>query len=120
MRPSLPQVLKADRQVFLYLIRTGVDLKRQVSNTLELDEKIFVALQAYEVGFHLLPLLKSGQKADAPSAAAPPSHSNYQGGKGAQWPSNRSQPCKGKGGGAHGKGKGKSGQVCVAQVFVGT
>jgi hypothetical protein len=119
MRPSLPQVLKADRQVFLYLIRTGVDLKRQVNNTLELDEKIFVALQAYEVGFHLLPLLKSGQKADAPSAAAPPSHSNYQGGKGAQWPSNRSQPCKGKGGGAHGKGKGKSGKSVLPKFLLG-
>ena len=119
MRPSLPQVLKADRQVFLYLIRTGVDLKRQVNNTLELDEKIFVALQAYEVGFHLLPLPKSGQRTDAASPAAPPSHSNYQGGKGNQWPSNRSQPYKGKGGGAHGKGKGKSGKFVLPKFLLG-
>ena len=51
MHPTLPQILKADRQVFLFLIRVGVDLRRQPDNSLQLDEKIFTALQSYEVGF---------------------------------------------------------------------
>ena len=35
MRPNLQQVLKADRQVFMYLIRVGVQLKRLADNTLD-------------------------------------------------------------------------------------
>lgn len=61
-RPSLPQLLKADRQVFLYLIRAGVDLKRTATGQLELDQKLLTALESYEVGFHLLPLPKTGSK----------------------------------------------------------
>ena len=64
-RPTLPQVLKADRQVFLYLIRVGVGLKRQPDNSLLLDSMIFTALQSYEVGFHLLPLPKVVAKSDS-------------------------------------------------------
>ena len=64
LRPMLPQILKADRQVFLYLIRVRVcvDLKRQPENILLLDSMIFTALQSYEVGFHVLPLPKVGSK----------------------------------------------------------
>ena len=62
MRPTLPQILKADRQVFLHMIRAGADLKRQLDNTLQLDTLIFTALQSYEVGFHLLPLPKLATK----------------------------------------------------------
>ena len=36
-RPTLQQVLKADRQVFMYLIRVGAQLKRLPNNTLDLD-----------------------------------------------------------------------------------
>jgi hypothetical protein len=46
MRPTLPQVLKADRQVFLYMIRTGVELKRCADGTLGMDTAIFTALQS--------------------------------------------------------------------------
>ena len=36
-RPSLQQILKADRQVFLCLIRSGVAVRRRDDNTLALD-----------------------------------------------------------------------------------
>ena len=58
-RPTLQQIPKADRQVFMCLIRIGVQLKRLPDNKLDLDSKLFPALQSYEVGFHLLPLPKS-------------------------------------------------------------
>lgn len=33
-KPTIPQILKADRQMFLYLIRVGVQLKRLPDNSL--------------------------------------------------------------------------------------
>ena len=116
MRPTLPQILKADRQVFLYLIRIGVDLKRQPDNSLQLDDKIFTALQSYEVGFHLLPLPKATQPAEKQSqpAAGP---SSYGGNKG-NWSGGRPQPYKGKGGG-HGKGKSKGGRSVLPTFLLG-
>ena len=117
MRPALPQILKADRQVFLFLIRVGVDLKRQPDNSLQLDEKIFTALQSYEVGFHLLPLPKATQKAETPSQ---PAHNapSYGSGKG-NWTDRRSHPYKGKGRGSHGKGKNKSGRSVLPKFLLG-
>ena len=49
MWPTLPQIPKANPQVFLYLI-TGVELKRRADGTLEMESAIFTALQFYEVG----------------------------------------------------------------------
>ena len=66
MRPTLQQILKADRQVFMYLIRVGVQLKRLPDNTLDLDNKLLEALHSYEVGFHLLPLPKTGGRPETP------------------------------------------------------
>ena len=96
VRPSLQQVLKADRQVFMYLIRVGAQLKRLPDNTLDLDQKLFQALQSYEVGFHLLPLPKTSTRPDG--APAPASGGSYQQtGKGGNWQQQRSHPYKGKG-----------------------
>ena len=39
-RPTLQQVFKADRQVFMYLIRVGAQLKKLLDNTLDLDVKL--------------------------------------------------------------------------------
>ena len=91
MRPTLPQILKADRQVFLYMIRAGADLKRQPDNTLQLDTLIFTALQSYEVGFHLLPLHTLAAK---PETAVGQSYgpSGEGKGKGSNWQSNRAGP----------------------------
>ena len=109
MRPTLPQVLKADRQVFLYLIRAGVDLKRQPDDSLLLDSMIFTALQSYEVGFHLLPLPKTGSKPDGPAATG--QGTSYDGkGKSSGW-RDRPGPYKGKGGGSNPKGKNKGKSV---------
>ena len=116
MRPTLPQVLKADRQVFLHLIRLGVDLKRQPDNTLQLDTMIFTALQSYEVGFHLLPLPKTGTKSDAPSG--PQTSSTYESkGKGSPW-RDRAGPYKGKHGGGQ-KGKSKGGKAVLPKFLLG-
>ena len=110
LRPSLPQLLKADRQVFLYLIRVGVELKRLPNNLLDMDQKIMDALHSYEVGFHLLPLPKAAPKTEPqPTNAAPQGQGD---GKGSwkSWQNNRSHPYKPKGGYGGGKGKQKGGK----------
>lgn len=117
MRPTLQQVLKADRQVFMYLIRTGAQLKRLSDNSLDLDQKIFEALQSYEVGFHLLPLPKMSVRADSQSGA--PSGSAPSQGKGNNWQGNRFQPYKGKGGKSGAKGKSKNGKEVMPKFLLG-
>lgn len=102
VRPSLPQLLKVDRQVFLYLIQVGVELKRLPNNMLDMDTKLLEALHSYEVGFHLLPLPKANAKQDGPAVTEP--QQTYAPSKGG-WKGNRFQPYKGKG--SHGPGKGK-------------
>jgi hypothetical protein len=52
-------LLRAGRQVFLYVIHVGVHLKQLLDNTLDM------ALQSYEVEFHLFPLPKPGQNTGA-------------------------------------------------------
>ena len=94
MKPTLPQVLKADRQVFLYMIRTGVELKRCADGTLGMDTAIFTALQSCEVGFHLLPFPKVGQKSEPASTSSNATPTGQ--GKGNRWSSDRPQPYKGK------------------------
>lgn len=124
-RPTLPQLLKADRQVFLYLIRTGVELKRLPSGLLDMDEKIMRALESYEVGFHLLPLPKTGSKAETTqtsSSSQSTSASKWQGVKGDWNQGSRWQPYKGKGGkSSKGKGKGgkNMGQGILPKVLLG-
>ena len=111
VRPSLPQLLKADRQVFLHMIRVGVELKRMPDNTLDMDKKIFEALRSYEVGFHLLPMPKGSAPSSKNDGQNPQQGSSYQSQKGQGWPQ-RNQPYKGKGYGGRGKGKGgKSGTL---------
>ena len=117
-RPTLEQVLKADRQVFMYLIRVGTQLKRLPDNTLDLDVKLQEALQSYEVGFHLLPLPKASQKAEGPGHQPQPSGNTYGnfGNKG----QHRPQPYKGKGGKSGGKSKLIKGRKkCDAQILAG-
>ena len=114
-RPTLQQVLKADRQVFLYLIRVGAQLKRLPDNTLDLDVKLLEALQSYEVGFHLLPLPKPAQGHGQPSQGA----GNTLHGKGTSWQSFRSQPSKGKGKSAGSKGKSKGGKGVLPKFLLG-
>ena len=116
-RPSLQQVLKADRQVFMYLIRTGAQLKRLPDNTLDLDQKLFRALESYEVGFHLLPLPKATPRAES---TQPASHGGggCTGAKGGNWQTQRPSPYKGKG--QHGgKGKTKGGKGILPKFLVG-
>ena len=116
VRPSLQQILKADRQVFMYLIRCGVELKRLPDNTLDLDVKLFQALQSYEVGFHLLPLPKASVR---PEGQPPHEGSPGYGSKGNGWKNARPQPYKGKGKQSGGKGKQKGGTSVLPKFLLG-
>ena len=119
VRPSLQQVLKADRQVFLYLIRLGVQLKRGPDNSLELDTKIFDALQSYEVGFHLLPLPKLAGRPEGSQSPWNQPSSGYNSGKCTPWTNQRVQPYKGKGHQGGGKGKNKGCKGVLPKFLLG-
>ena len=104
VKPTLQQLLKADRQVFLTMIRQDVNVRRQEDDTLEMDSAIMAALQSYEVGFHLMPLpkpktadVKTQPVGGGPSVNQVPA-----------WNPRGSQPYKGQSKGkTKGKGKGK-------------
>ena len=114
-RPTLGQVLKADRQVFMHMIRTGVQLKRLPNNELDMDTAILRALQSYEVGFHLLPLPKASAASSTDGAKT--ADSTYK----QSYPNktNRWEPYKGKGKnqGGKSKGKGKSTGILPKQLL---
>ena len=117
IRPTLPQVPKADQQVFLYLIRVGVDLKRQPDNSLVLDNMIFTPLQSYEVGFHLLSLPKQASKPETSAGSGQP-HAGEGKGKSGSW-RDRPNPYRGKGGGSYYKGKSKGGKSVLPKCLLG-
>ena len=101
VKPSLQQVLKADREVFLVLIRKDINVRRRPDDILSLDTEIMVALQSYEVGFHLMPLPKQKtQEAKTNPTSYGPQPRNTG------WYDNKSAPYS-KGGGK-GKQKGKN------------
>ncbi len=52
VKPTVQQLLRADRQVFLRMIQKYAKVCRTALNTLEKDREIFDALTSYEVGFH--------------------------------------------------------------------
>ena len=53
------RVMRADRQVFMFMIKEDVSLRRLPDNTLQMDTMIMEALKSYEVSFHLVPLPKT-------------------------------------------------------------
>ena len=50
---TIQQVMRADRQVFMFMIKENVSLRRLM------DTLIMEALRSYEVSFHLVPLPKT-------------------------------------------------------------
>ena len=88
VKTTLQQLLEADRQVFLTMIRKDVNVRRRPDDTLEMDTEIMSALQSYEVGFHLMPLPKAKvaevkqQQPSTPGQTSQPSN----------WQSRGSQP----------------------------
>ena len=58
MKVMIQQVMRADRQVFIFTIKEDVNLRRLPDNTLQMDTLIMEALRSYEVSFHLVPLPK--------------------------------------------------------------
>ncbi len=59
MKVTIQQVMQADRQVFMFMIKEDVSLRRLPDNTLQMDTMIMEALRSYEVSFHLVPLPKT-------------------------------------------------------------
>ena len=100
-KPTLQQVLKADRQVFLKLIQDDVPVRRDAMNVLALDAELPAALSSYEVGFHLLPLPKPLQPHPVKGDRYWQKGDWHKG----DWHRPGSEPYKGK---PKGKGKGKS------------
>lgn len=54
---TMQQVLRADRQVFLYLAGTVADIRPNAAHVKPLDTMIHEALRDYHTSFHLMPLL---------------------------------------------------------------
>ena len=105
VKTTLQQLLRADRQVFLTMIRKDVSVRRRPDDTLEMDTEIMSALQSYEVGFHLMPL----PKAKVAEVKQPQPSTPGQSSQPSNWQQRGSQPYykgspKGK---TKGKGKGK-------------
>ena len=98
-KPTLQQILKADRQVFMQMIKDDVSVRRLPDNTLEMDTAIFAALSTYEVGFHLIPLPKTSKPVADPNPYRPPKRQH--------WYDDDTHPYNRKG---KGKGKGKKGK----------
>ena len=60
---TIQQVMRADRQVFMFMIKEDVSLRRIPDNTLQMDTMIMEALRSYEVSFHLVLLPKTAAPA---------------------------------------------------------
>ena len=52
---TIQQVMRADRQVFMFMIKEYVNLRRLPDNILQMDAMILEALRSCEVSFHLVP-----------------------------------------------------------------
>lgn len=63
---SMSQILRADRQVWVYLSQNIPDIRPAADGTRPLDKGLEEALTDYDVTFHLLPLPLSSQSAYAP------------------------------------------------------
>ena len=101
-KPTIQQVLRADRAVFTKLIQDNVSVRRDpVTNDLPLDAALHEALSDYDVAFHLIPLPKAAQPA-APDRKPPVNNQTWNTRSGPY------QPPKGKGKSKSKTSKGKS------------
>ena len=102
MKVTIQQVMRADRQVFMFMIKEDVSLRRLLDNTFQVDTMIMEALRSYEVSFHLVPLPR-------PKTAAPLVKTIKDGGAWnidqEHWTPAVAPYGKGKGKGKKGKGK---------------
>ena len=97
---SLTQVLRADRQVFMYLCREVTDIRPDITGKKPLDDALMAALRDYHTAFHLMPL---------------PSQPTY-----APWRSaDTDRDPKGKGKDKNGKGKKGKGSSVAPRGMVG-
>ena len=93
--PTLAQVLRADREVFLYLSKNVSDIRPLPGAPRPLDKALDEALKDYNTVFHLLPMLKAS--ANQSDLRYGPDRNNQ---------ALRDEPPKGKGKGKHKKGSG--------------
>ena len=99
VRPSLQQILRADREVFLTMIRRDVNVRRGADDVLQMDDEIINALRSYDVGFHLMPLPKpkASDSSQPKSTSYGPSPAPAQGAPRATPYGKGAQNCKQKG-----------------------
>ena len=105
VKPTLQQVLRADRAVFTKLIQDGTPVRRAADGTLPLDTALIAALNHPDAAYHLMPLPKP---ASAPPKADPPKNEfryndQWDNHRYSTWERTSFHKRKGKG-----KGKGKS------------
>ena len=101
-RATLQQILRADRQALLAMIRKDVSARRLPSGQLQMDTALIQALESYEVSFHLVPLPKTKVADNKPG----PSQQQY-GPQPASSSWQQKQPTPYYKGGGKGKTKGK-------------
>ena len=63
---SIMQILKADREVWVYMTQTVQDIRPSADGTRPLDKALHDALSDYNVTFHMLPLPMASSNAYAP------------------------------------------------------
>ncbi len=75
VKPTLQQVLRADRAVFTKLIQDGTSVRRAADGTLPLNKALMDALNHPDAAYHLMPLPKP---ASAPPKPDPPRNDGRQ------------------------------------------
>ena len=110
VKPSLQQVLRADRAVFTKLIQVCTSVRRAPDGTLPIDHLLLDTLNHPDAAYHLMPLPKPAQPAKPDKGSKPDNKldwNNHKGGSKGKWQSwERWQPYHG-GKGLKGKSKGR-------------
>jgi len=66
MHTSITQILKADREVSIYMAQNVPDIRPRPDGQRPLDKALHEALADYNVTFHMLPLLRAASSTYAP------------------------------------------------------
>lgn len=104
---SLSQILRAGREVWVYLAQTVMDIRPQADGTRPMDSALNNGQADYNVAFHVLPLPHSA------SASIAPAKPREERAPWANARTNQYQPYRPAGKGKEGKGKANQQQVPV-------
>eukprot|EP00435_Cladocopium_sp_Y103_P050176 s2135_g15.t1 len=93
---SISQVLKADREVWIYMAQNVSDIRPAADGSRPLDKALHEALSDYNVTFHMLPLPMSSQSAYAPMRNKDENPREYMSGSNFGGKGNQGRKGKGK------------------------